>query len=86
MAVSLVGALMALINHSVHIIEEQPENIENCPISAQINVLPIKNETKTEVTRVIDDAGKKLQEIVRKHRVKNTEPKFVTLLLILPYE
>jgi DNA-binding transcriptional ArsR family regulator len=86
MAVSLAGALMALINHSVHIIEEQPKNIENYPIAVQINVLPTKNDTKTEVTKVVGDAGKKLQEIVRKHSVKNAEPKFVTLIVTLPYE
>jgi DNA-binding transcriptional ArsR family regulator len=86
MAVSLAGALMALINHGVNIMEEQPENIENYPIAVQINVLPVKNETRTEVTKVIGDAGKKLQEIVGKHRVKNAEPKFVTLIVTLPYE
>jgi DNA-binding transcriptional ArsR family regulator len=86
MAVSLAGALMALINHSVHIIEEQPENVENYPIAVQINVLPIKSEIRTEVARAIGDAGKKLQEIVRKHHVKNAEPKFVTLIVTLPYE
>jgi len=86
MAISLAGALMALINHSVHIIDEQPENIENYPIAVQINVLPVKSETKTEVTRVIRSAGKRLQEIDTKHHIKNAGPKFVTLLVTLPYE
>ena len=86
MAVSLAGALMALINHSVHLIEEQPENIENYPVATQINVFPARNETKTQVIRAISDAGRKLQEITKKHSVKNTEPKFVTLIVTLPYE
>lgn len=86
MAVSLAGTLMALISQSVRIMDEQPEKIKNYPIAAQMNVLPVRDETKTEVTKVIDNAGKQLQEIVGKHHMKEGERKFVTLIVTLPYE
>jgi len=86
MAASLAGALMSFINQSVRIMEKEPEKVENYPIGAQINVFPARNETKMEVTKAMSDTGKRLQEILRKHRPEEGERKFVSLLVTLPYE
>jgi len=86
MAISLAGALMALINQSVRLMEEKPEKLKNYPVTAQINVFPVGIETKTEVANLINKAGKQLQEIIKKYHIKEEDQKFVTLLVTLPFE
>lgn len=86
LAASLAGALMAFIDQSIRVMEERPERIEGYPIAAQINILPLEEETKTLATEALQEAGKEIQELAKKHAKQEGKRKFVVLMMTLPYE